>query len=479
MPRPQVTFVQQDTPAPRPAPTATDPCFFCGPTERGPVGTPTAPVRSFAEWTRLYGGRTDSYAAMSDDVETYFQTGGRVAWTSRQVGPAPVLATATAVDGSAAATMRIDAANAGAWGNSLRYAIANATTTFTVTITSTADTTLSEVLGPFSTVTEAANTSASSPNVRLVDIGPSALLPATVAATALTSGTDDAASITNTQRQTAMDALTYGLGPGQVRMPQQTSAKSILQTHADTHNRFALPDPVDATSASSFTTEAAAARALTGADQSGFFGPWANVQGTSTTTTRAVPWGAIEAGLIAKADVITGNPNRAAAGPLYGAPGPFVLGVRATFTDTELDTLHDAGVNVARVYNNVLQTRGFRTLVSKTSSPLDYQANYARTYMAIRAQGEAALDRVLFEQLDDALEQATRDLTGILTGFESVGAIHPRVDPDTGARVDDAFRVVVEVDEDDTLIAYLSVRPHPHVEFAQLTLSRVSASQEV
>lgn len=178
------------------------------------------------------------------------------------------------------------------------------------------------------------------------------------AARTLASGADDRASITDTQRQTALDRFVKGLGPGQVSMPSRPSIEghTMLATHARDRNRFAYGDPTDTASASTVEAQGVAIRALGRelARHIQLLDPWLTAPGTTVGTSRTIPPSAVMSGLAARIDA-AGNPNQAVAGP--AAISAFATDVKYARTDDERDDLADAGVTV--FVNDVGQVQPF------------------------------------------------------------------------------------------------------------------------
>jgi hypothetical protein len=104
-------------------------------------------------------------------------------------------------------------------------------------------------------------------------------------------GTDDRASVTDTQRTTALNLFTSDLGPGQVSVAgaTATATHAIVEAHAETFGRVALLDGTDTATVATLTTQAATDRAATGARSSGLFAPWVTMPGITAGTTRTVP----------------------------------------------------------------------------------------------------------------------------------------------------------------------------------------------
>lgn len=95
---------------------------------RGPVGRAVR-ITSFSDFERVFGG-LDSRSEASYAIRQYYLNGGQIAWVVRIAAGNPGRASRTVTGGSPPQnTLRIRAANVGAWGNELRAAIVNSSTT--------------------------------------------------------------------------------------------------------------------------------------------------------------------------------------------------------------------------------------------------------------------------------------------------------------------------------------------------------------
>jgi len=111
---------------------------FIGSFEKGPTAAPVL-INSWYEFGKTFGSLSDSYKS-TFALYTFFANGGREAYIKRVVGtgalPASVLLdnrAATPLD-----TLRVDAANPGAWGNNLAVEITSASaSTFNMIISDT------------------------------------------------------------------------------------------------------------------------------------------------------------------------------------------------------------------------------------------------------------------------------------------------------------------------------------------------------
>jgi hypothetical protein len=118
------------------APTSATFAAFYGANDKGPL-TPVL-VSSWSEYTKYFG--TWNTAAGNElplAVYTFFQNGGSRAYVARAVGAGAVSAFRALNDraGTPAPTLRIQAFNAGTWGNNLNVTITDSTTTGLFNIT--------------------------------------------------------------------------------------------------------------------------------------------------------------------------------------------------------------------------------------------------------------------------------------------------------------------------------------------------------
>jgi hypothetical protein len=226
--------------------------FLVGYSAWGPVGVPVI-VTSWADFVRKFGTHnTNSY--LTDAAYVFFQHfGGVQAIISRVVGPTPVLATKTLMDGagSPVATVRVDA----------KYPSSTVDLKVTVEAGTAANsrklTFRSVYLGVteiFDNVTLAAdslaNVNEKSKLVNLTNLNsataPPANLPAVAAESALTAGSDDFSNITASHFVAGLTPFAdSNLGGGQVAIPGRTDSTvyAALKTHAETYNRLAIIDP--------------------------------------------------------------------------------------------------------------------------------------------------------------------------------------------------------------------------------------------
>lgn len=472
---PGVVLVERDLPPPRSSATDTGVWLTTGLTERG---TTTAQlVTSLADFRNKFGARV-TYSVLSDAVETYFAEGGGRAYVSRVLGPTPVTAGLDLSDGTAA-TLRVSALGAGEYGNAYTVQVVAGSVggTFVLVIASGG---VELERSPDLLDTAAAITWAdSSSYVRaseLAGVGN----PVVSAAAALTGGTDDRTNAGEADWTAALARFGRALGPGQVSAPGRTTqaAHTALLAHAQANNRVAILDAPDTTTAATLRAAAAALRSLATARHGALFAPWVNVRGLVAGTTRAVPYSAVQAGLISRQDRVAG-PNEPAAGSR--GESFYSVGPRATFTDADLDSMNTAGVNIAKLINGVVTTYGYRTLVD----PIDLvrlSLGSARLIMDLRGELEEAADAFVFRQIDGrgkTLSEFAGALTGVLLPHYAAGELY-------GDTPDEAFRVEVgaAVNTPETIAAgelhaAVALRISTFGEVVRIEITRVALTEGV
>jgi hypothetical protein len=357
--------------------------FMTAVTQRGAL-TPIL-SQSFAEWESNHGTVDLSTGVGRVAAETYFRIGGKRLWTSRVAGPAPVFAFVKLFDqaGSvdpgdvsliATATSPGEWANGAAGGLSVEVYTTGVTAGSFVIITRLNGVEVERSPELVDSPTAVA-WSTKSKWIRLT-LGASSEDPRVAAAANLTGGLDDVANVTEAQWTAALARFTMALGPGIVFAPGRSTAAAhtALDTHAIAFDRIAYKDAPTGSTASTLVSAALSQRALTTARAGSMVGPQALVPGLLPGTTRIVPYSPIAAAVFAR-NLADGMPiGQASAGVTYGRPGPWVLGLTVNdaadptttqWTDTDLDQLHQAGVNVAYRVGGEIQLMGYRTLVDE------------------------------------------------------------------------------------------------------------------
>lgn len=477
--RPGTNIVIRDTPPIRTAPTDTGVWFVVGLADKGSTTAPIL-IESMSDFVRLLGDR-QSYSILYDAVETFFREGGAKVYVSRVVGPAAASAFVVLNDGSAAATLRVEALNAGAWGNSLNVQVTagDAGGEFKLVITH-------DTLGTLETSpslvdkTAAFAWAANSSYIKLVDQA-SVNDPAVVAAQSLASGADDRNNITDAHWETALGRFTADYGPGQVSYPGRTTdqAHIDLLEHAAAMNRVAIMDAADTTTKATLLAAVSAARTAN-ARYGGLFAPWIKVPGLTPGTTRTVPPSPFVAGRIAAQDALT-SANEPAAGEAGQAQ--FAIDItQPAWSDTDRVELNAAGVNVIRLLYGGVRIYGWRSLANPTTESQWLNFGNVRLVMEIANYANIIAEQFLFAQLDGqgkTISQFGGALTALLLPYWQEGALY-------GTSSDQAF--VVDVGSsvntptslaNGELKAVLGIRPSPFAEMVTIEILKTPITMEV
>jgi hypothetical protein len=482
---PGVDVINRESPPPRSAPTDTGVWFVTGFAEKGPL-TPTL-VRSLNDFTRIFGGRV-AYSVLYDSVEGFFREGGARIYVSRVVGPAPVKASVILNDGSAAASLKVQANSVGDWANGatggLKVSIvagANAGEFVIVVKLNGVEVSRSPSLVDKTAALAWAEGNA---YIELVDQA-SPNDPAVVGDTNLAGGTDDRGSVTDTEWGVALDRFTTDLGTGMVSAPGRTTNAAYIQVmgHAVTHNRVAKMDAIDSPTIATLTGAAAALRNPTdNSDRfSSLFWPWVIVPGVLPGTTRTIPPCAIAAGIAARNDGAGLSPNTAAAGE--NGQSRWAIGLsQDAVNDDNRETLNNSGVNVLRFLYGGVRVYGYRTLADPELDPNWIMLSNSRLYTAIAAQGNAIAERFTFAELDGQRRKVNEFggvLAGMLLPYWTRGSLY-------GATPQEAFNVDVgaQVNTDATLAAgelhaVIALRMSPFAERVILEIVKTAPTEAV
>jgi hypothetical protein len=475
MPRPGTEVVIRELPPPRGAPTDVGVAYVVGLTERGPLVP--ALCRNMSDYVRIFGDRV-TYGFVYDWLDGYFHEGGRRVYVSRVVGPAAIISSKNLLDGTSAISLVVTAKSPGDWGNTLGIAVVAGSVggSFVLVLYRGGV----EIERSTDLLDNAAAVAWGAQNDWVtIALGASALDPAVVALSALTGGTDDRVNAVDANWQTALDAISKDLGPGQVSMPGRTTgtAHTALLNHAEARNRVALLDLPDSSSKS--TLKAAVAAMGLNRRWGAAFSPWAKVPGVVAGTTRTIPYSAIEAGIIARNDV-TYTANVASAGDL--GMSLFATGLsQVPWSDADREDLNEHGVDIAITKFGGIRTYGYRTVVDPVAEPNWVEFSGSRLLMQIAALGGRVLESHVFDQIDGRgrlFSQIEGEMTGILQPMYEADSLY-------GSTPAEAFNVDASypnVNTDETIAArelhlVVAVRISPFAEFVQMELVKVSVQQ--
>lgn len=409
--------------------------------QRGPV-TPTL-VTSFSQFQRLYGG-----FAYGEDlayaVFQYISNGGRGAYVLRVAPDDAITATRTFQDaaGVPADTMQVDAANPGAWGNEIYVEVVEVGATFTL-IVYYGGTTQADIVERWTDLTmtnvEAIINSASagSAYIRVTDIAPSEDPPATVAATALATGTDGTAVVA-ADIGTAVSDLDSIERSFTLNLPGVEDATAINTAVTYAENRGDVFVVADAPAGADVDAAVTFAESLSGSSYVAVYYPRlviSDPNASGNTATKTVPAGPSVAGRIAAVDSARG---------VFKAPAGItsrlsnVVALATKLTNANLSTLHGAQVNGIRY-----QTGSGFIIVGARTLDVGTTTRYIPVRRTLNYLKEALIDGLqwaLFEPNNESLwESITTETQAFLSAFWQEGGLR-------GESPDQAFYVKCDAD---------------------------------
>lgn len=478
MVRPGVEVVSRAAPPTGGPPSSTGTWFVSGLTDRGPVNEAVL-VRNMTEFVRVFGPRV-TYGMLFDALDTFFREGGTRAFVARVVGPNAALDTVALAGADATDAITVSSIGPGASGLSVAIVAGDTAGTYRIEVHDADG--LLERSPELASNTDAVLWGDASQYIRVTADGEAN--PAPVAAQPLAGGDDDRAAITDDERTAALNFFTKVLGPGQVSLPGATTdaAHAALLQHAHDTNRVAILDTPDTSTVASLLASVAAIRDTADPatlERGGIFAPWAEVPGVIRGTTRTVPYSAVQAGLIARRDGVTGNPNDPAAG--VNGRSRYALSLsQPTFTDAQRMQLNEAGINIAREMHDGVRTYGYRTVIDPNGDPSWLSLAAARVRMAIEHDANALGEEFMFAQIDGRglkIAEFNGALTGMLQGYWTLGALYGE-SPDEAFIVDTGLGVnTPESLARNELRAAIGLRTSPFAELVYIEIVKVPITE--
>lgn len=413
--------------------------------ERGPVDRPTK-INSLADFRRVFGDRV-SYSPLFDDLSLFFETGGSQAQVLRRVGPAATTGQLVLKDRSTSPgvdTLRVSAANPGAWSNRLSVEVANGTNpnTFRINVYLDGQLLPSDSANNLASPAAAVARYAKSDYIRVTDLVSATAAPnnnpVALSVTPLSAGTDDRAAVTTTVLTAGLDLLDVALGDGAVAIPGVgDAAHAALIAHAKANRRIALLDSARGASVSDLSASAASASAQGGAEYAGLFAPWVLVSDGSGGNRAISPVGYVAA-----------QRNRAhTVGPWIVPAGenattPYLTGVDQVFTKADHDLLDSARVNPVRVVAGSPRLYGWRSL-SREDADYGY-LTVGDLLNRLVSEAEARLEQYVFRAVDPygrLFAELAGTVIGILEPVRQQAGIYARIED--GKELDPGYRVDV------------------------------------
>jgi phage tail sheath protein FI len=192
-----------------------------------------------------------------------------------------------------------------------------------------------------------------------------------------------------------------------------------------------------------------------------------------------IPYSGIQAGLIARHDALSGNPNEPAAG--RNGISRMATGLTATFTDAQRTSLNVAGVDVAVVKYGDVRTYGYRTVAGASDTNWLWFGG-SREVNALAHEADAIAENYVLRQIDGQgalFSSLHSELKGMCLEHYRRGALY-------GATPDEAFAVDTgaSVNTIDTIKAgevhaTLRVRTSPSGEWVNISIVKVPVDQSL
>lgn len=462
--------------------------FVAGLTERGDTDAPVV-IRSMTEYGRRLGTRV-AYGTLYDDLATFFAEGGTRAYVARIVGDAATVGTLTLVDraGVPVNTLRIDARDPGAWSADVTIEVTDGIVADTFNILVRYGGTLVEAYNNIASPADAVTQLAASSYVTATDLGSATAAPnnnpAVVAATALSAGTDDRASVVAADYTAALARFGTDLGSGAVAIPGQAAATvgAGIIAHARTHRRLALLAPASGQTVEQAAAAALALRNTAGAEHAGLFYPWVQVPDGAGGVRTVSPEGYV-AGVRARTIAAVG-PWRAPAGDI--ARSRYITGVELELTEAEIDSLTDDHVNTIRTGFSTVRLYGWRSL---STDAVNYRFLNGRDVLNdVAARLDRELELYVFRTIDGRgalFTEVEGTIASVLQPIAAAGGLYAKTDAE-GNEVDPGYRIDTgpTVNTPETVAAgevraAVALRVSPVGELIRVTISKVSLRSEL
>src|SRR4051794_17323906 len=283
----------------------------------------------------------------------------------------------------------------------------------------------------------------------------------------------------------AVAAIPDKYGPGQIIAPEVVSAADMadIRDYGWVNNRFYVAQAPDGAADAALITLKDGLVDDAGGRYTELEADTIIIPGEAPGATREVPASVVKAALMSRSDIVTGNPNLAAAGNhTPGASGQvdYALGIKADRTLEQIRALAREQINTFRVVNSRVRAYGYWTLADLAVLPQWWDVGGSRTVMALRAREQAGAGGMMFWQIsaDGAfLDKYKGALSGELAAFQRLGAVFG-TDADPGYTVD-VSRIQNPTNQlaQGLVKAVITVKTSPFAAALQITLTRRTIAQ--
>lgn len=421
--------------------------FAVGLAERGSTKDPTVVV-SMADFIAKLGAWVP-YGFLYDSAQAYFGEGGVQMVVSRLAGPAATTGTRMLMDTAATplATLAINALDAGAWSSRLSVAVAAGTVANTFRIDIYLDGTLTESFPDLASPAAAVTALLRSGYVRAVNqasvTAAPANNPAVLAVTALSTGTDDRASLLTADYLAGLTRFTPDFGSGAVAIPGQPASLvgTGLLSHARANYRIALTATAIATPSTGATSAVVPLRGALGSEGGALYWPWVVISDNAGGERTIPPEGTV-AGVRAR-NITAVGPWQATAGK--SGQANFVLRPEQTVDKATSDAMTDTNaINVILTRVGTTRIYGARSL---STDLVNYKLLTGREMLNyVASEVQRVLEDRVFGSIDArgffaALVRA--DIVGILFPMVALRGLFELIDPVSKLQIDPGYSIDV------------------------------------
>lgn len=419
--------------------------FVVGKAARGPANQSKL-VTSLAEFEAIFGGFA-SYSLTHPTVQTFFEEGGTRAYISRVVGAGATTGSLTLSAGGqgGASLITITANGPGASSADITVEVINPGTAGSDFIVKIFDGgTLVSSTGNCTTVAQAVGRINSNPAASKIVTATDLVgggLPENSAATALSAGDDDEASVVVADFVTGLDLFLESFGSGVVVCPESSHAtvQTGLANHANNYSRIAFlngnfDDTIQQAKASGNTLSASGVQA----EHVAYFFPWVFIPTSTPGINRLVPPVGYAAAKRAVAHTQVGA-HKPGAGLISVAQ--FVNGTALDIDKSNGDALDTAFVNAIRVINNTVRVYGARSVSSDSTNFRYITAQDVVNQVVVEAN--RSLEDLIFSVVDGRntiFAAVESKLFAILEPLRASGALFEAFDVN-GKRIDFGYTV--------------------------------------